>query len=76
MCAFIQGGFKGPWMAVEGGMHWSVEYSYQAPPNVHTKYALFSDICTCLTTKTSKIDIKKFLLAFEYHIPKLKFYLF
>ena len=33
MCAFIQGGFKGPWKAVEGGIQLSVDFSYQVPPN-------------------------------------------
>ena len=33
MCAFIQGGFKGPWKAVEGGIHWYVEPLYQVSPN-------------------------------------------
>ena len=31
-----------PWMAVEGGMHLFVECSYQVPPNMSTKYVLYS----------------------------------
>ena len=33
MCAFIQGGFKGPWMAAEGGIHhgWLQKEGYTAP---------------------------------------------
>ena len=32
MCAFIQGGFKGPWMAAEGGIHhgWLQKEGYTA----------------------------------------------
>ena len=28
--------------AVEGGIHWYVEYLYQVPPNAHTKCVLLS----------------------------------
>ena len=31
-----------PWKAAEGGIHWSVEFSYQVSPNVHTKCVLLS----------------------------------
>ena len=33
-----------PGKAVEGGIHWSVECSYQASPNVHAKYVLLSEL--------------------------------
>ena len=34
-----------PGKAVGGGIHWVVYSSYQVPPNIHTKYALYSE-CT------------------------------
>ena len=42
MCAFIQEGFKGPWKAVEGGIHFIVFLPYHWSPNVHAKCVLYS----------------------------------
>ena len=33
----------GPWMAAEGGIHLSVYFSYQVPPNIYTKCVLYSE---------------------------------
>ena len=54
MCAFIQRGFKGPWMAAEGGIPWwdhgwLQKEGYLCLYNVHTNHLqMFIPSMSCI----------------------------